>query len=168
MADILREVFGIFQKRYRDMGDGTHAEVVAIGGAVSDSWRAFSLIDETADDSDKSFVVPADTERLIYSVRVALTTTATAGNRQIVIEVQDDAGKVVSRALAGSTQAASLAKEYLFAIGADTQTVGDYLSNALPVLKLGAGWTLRVYDSGAVDAAADDMSVFVSGDERSV
>lgn len=55
MADILREVFGIFQKRYRDMGDGTHAEVVAIGGAVSDSWRAFSLIDEAADDSDKSF-----------------------------------------------------------------------------------------------------------------
>lgn len=35
MADILREVFGLFNKRYRDMGDGTHAEVVAIGGEVT-------------------------------------------------------------------------------------------------------------------------------------
>lgn len=31
MADILREVFGLFDKRYKDMGDGTHAEVLAIG-----------------------------------------------------------------------------------------------------------------------------------------
>ena len=34
MADILREIFGLFNKRYRDMGDGTHAEVVAIGGTI--------------------------------------------------------------------------------------------------------------------------------------
>lgn len=32
MADILREIVGIFDKRYRDMGDGTHAEVVSVGG----------------------------------------------------------------------------------------------------------------------------------------
>lgn len=32
MADILREVMGEFLKRYRDMLDGSHAEVVAIGG----------------------------------------------------------------------------------------------------------------------------------------
>ena len=30
MADILREVFGQFWKRFRDVGDGTHAEVVAL------------------------------------------------------------------------------------------------------------------------------------------
>lgn len=34
MPDILREVFGIFDKRYRDMGDGSHAEVVALGGTI--------------------------------------------------------------------------------------------------------------------------------------
>lgn len=27
MADIVREVFGIFDQRYKDMGDGTHAQV---------------------------------------------------------------------------------------------------------------------------------------------
>ena len=32
MADVLREVFGQFWKRYADQGDGTHAEVLAIGG----------------------------------------------------------------------------------------------------------------------------------------
>jgi len=31
MADILREVMGQFWKRFRDMGDGSHAEVVAVG-----------------------------------------------------------------------------------------------------------------------------------------
>lgn len=34
MADILREVMGQFQKRFRDMGDDTHAEVVALGSAA--------------------------------------------------------------------------------------------------------------------------------------
>ena len=31
MADIPREVFGVFQKLYKDMDDGTHAEVVDAG-----------------------------------------------------------------------------------------------------------------------------------------
>lgn len=33
MADILREVFGVFNKRFKDMGDGSHAEVVDAGVA---------------------------------------------------------------------------------------------------------------------------------------
>lgn len=36
MSDILRTVAGIFNKRYRDMGDGTHAEVIALGGESVD------------------------------------------------------------------------------------------------------------------------------------
>ncbi len=170
MADILHSVANVWTRRLADMGDGTHAEVVAIGGAVSDSWRAFSLIDETENDSDKSFVVPASTERLIYSVRVSLATTATAGNRQLCIEMQDDAGNVLARAFAGATQAASLTREYLFSLGAADMGafVSDAISNALPALKLAAGWALRVYDKSAVDAAADDMHLYVSGDERAV
>jgi len=31
MANILREVFGQFWKTYKDMGDGTHAEVIDAG-----------------------------------------------------------------------------------------------------------------------------------------
>ena len=31
MADLLSEIFGLVSKRYRDMGDGSHAEVVAVG-----------------------------------------------------------------------------------------------------------------------------------------
>lgn len=33
MGDVLREVFGVFDKRFKDMGDGTHAEVVDAGVA---------------------------------------------------------------------------------------------------------------------------------------
>lgn len=31
MADILSEVLGQFYKRFRDMGDGSHAEVLVVG-----------------------------------------------------------------------------------------------------------------------------------------
>jgi len=37
MADILREVFGVFQKRYKDQGDGSHAEVVDAGVGPGDA-----------------------------------------------------------------------------------------------------------------------------------
>lgn len=33
MSDFLLRVTGLFDKRYRDMGDGSHAEVVALGTA---------------------------------------------------------------------------------------------------------------------------------------
>lgn len=35
MADLLSQVFGKISKRYKDMGDGSHAEVVAVGAMPS-------------------------------------------------------------------------------------------------------------------------------------
>jgi len=32
MADVLRTIFGTIKKRYRDMGDTSHAEVISVGG----------------------------------------------------------------------------------------------------------------------------------------
>jgi len=40
MADVLRRVFGIIDKLYKDMGDGSHAEVVAVGDIVSVAGHA--------------------------------------------------------------------------------------------------------------------------------
>jgi hypothetical protein len=42
------------------------------------------------------------------------------------------------------------------------------LITPLPPIKLGAGDIVRVYDSAAVDAAADDMLCYLMWDRRAV
>jgi hypothetical protein len=128
---------------------------------ISESWRVALQAEETTNDSDKTFTVPASTEWEILSIWIELSTTATAGNRQITVERQDSTGDVTGKFLAGIVQTASLAKEYMFAPGLQLMTafVGAYLSFPLPPMFLSAGEKVRVYDSAAVDAAADDMVV---------
>jgi len=128
---------------------------------ISESWRVALQAEETANDSDKIFTVPANTEWEILSILIELTTTATVGNRQIKVEMQDSAGDVIGSFVAGAVQAASLGRNYMFAPGLELMTVfvGIYLSFPLPPIFLPAGFMVRVYDSAAVAAAADDMVV---------
>jgi len=127
-----------------------------------DSWRVSLVADETADDSDKViYTVPADTEAQVLWIWVELTSTATAGDRQLVIEIQDVANDVIGQFRAGAVQAASLTRYYQFGASmADLQAFRDtdYLMTPLPPgLILLEGDQVRVYDNNAVDAAADDM-----------
>jgi len=85
MADILREVFGIFSKRYRDMGDGSHAEVMAVGGAVSSAISTFA--------------VPED-DPIGGQVAIAVTGTAV---RLSVASVPLPSGSVLIKALSTNT-----------------------------------------------------------------
>lgn len=117
--------------------------------------------DVAANDSDKSFTVPGGVDWRIKHVRAELTTTAAAGNRRVVVEIQDASLNVLARIQAGIVQAASTTVAYNFAPGLADQTVtvnGD-LNTALADLRLNAGEIIRVYDIAAVDAAADDMDV---------
>lgn len=45
MADKLREIFGLISKRYRDMGDGSHAEVVDIGDRSGRELGQITIVD---------------------------------------------------------------------------------------------------------------------------
>lgn len=45
MADVLREIFGQIDKRYRDMGDGSYAEVVSLALAAAGGADTFRSID---------------------------------------------------------------------------------------------------------------------------
>jgi len=49
-----------------------------------------------------------------------------------------------------------------------TSFVGIYLSFPLPPMVLPAGFKVRVYDSAAIDAAADDMVVQMVVKSRTV
>jgi len=129
---------------------------------IKDPWAPSIQQDTGADDSDKSFTVPVSTEWIVKWIWVELTTTGTAGNRQLTIEIQDDAADVIAVLKAGATQAASLTRNYLFAPNVTELTAfrdTSYLSTIMPEWWLPAGYVVRVYDSAAVDAAADDMIV---------
>lgn len=137
---------------------------------ISESWRTALKADETVDNSDKTFTVPASTEWEISSIWIELATTNTVGNRQITVEMQDSAGDVIGQFKAGATQAASLAYTYMFAPGIELMVipVNLYLSFPLPVMFLPAGFKVRVYDSAAIDPAADDLNIQMMIAARSV
>ena len=127
--------------------------------------------EESANDSDKSFTVPANTEWLVKSIWVELITTATVGDRQLEIQIQDDSSDVIGSIRAGVVQGASLTRNYLFALGiADLTSFRDtdLMMTPIPELWLPAGYVVKVFDNNAVDAAADDMVVQVRYASRAV
>ena len=130
---------------------------------VVDTWVPTLRADEAADDSDKSFAVPASTYEQVLWIWVELTTTATVGDRQIVVELQDSAADVIAQWRAGAVQAASLTRYYCFApANADLTAFRDtdYLMTPIPpTIILPAAYIVRVYDNNAVAAAADDLIV---------
>jgi hypothetical protein len=126
--------------------------------------------DATANDSDKIVLTAPNTNGNrkmieILQVHIVNVTTATAGNRQIVMHIQDDTDTIVADYHAGSTQAASLTRHYVFGQGVyrETSFVDGSIQCPFPAegTVLLPGWDLRVYDSGAIAAAADDMTVDV-------
>ena len=125
--------------------------------------------DEGADDSDKSFTVPSNTLWEVRSIWVELVTTATAGNRQMIIEFQDDSADIIAQVRAGDIQSASKTRNYLFAPGvADLGSFrgSNLITTPIPNIILPESYVVRVVDTAAVDAAADDMVVQMMVAER--
>lgn len=139
---------------------------------LGNSYSASVQSDVTNDDSDKTFTVPASTEWIIKAIRITFTSTATAGNRQLVVQYRDDSDNVLFEVRVGAVQAASLTRYYQLADGMPNMTAfidTDYLSTPLPQgITLPAGYDVRVYDKAAVAAAADDMHVRMIIESRSV
>ena len=129
--------------------------------SVSEVWRPNLLADEVINDSDKTLTVPANTEWEILSIWVELISTAVVGNRQITVQMLDGAGDIIGSFNAGAVQAAGITRNYMFAPGLELMVafVGIYLSFPLPPMFLPAGFAVRIYDSAAIDPAADDMVV---------
>lgn len=124
----------------------------------------------TANDSDKTFTVGTGRTWKLQWISVDLVSTATVGNRQVDIVIGDGTNTILT-VNAGAVQAASLTRHYQFYDTAPNETafVGTNIRNPLPFnMVLLPGWTVRVYDSAAVDAAADDMTVNLVYNERSI
>jgi hypothetical protein len=124
--------------------------------------------DEALNDSDKTIIDGVDTGRIftVVMLRVELTTTATVGDRNVVVRVLDASDDVLFQFESGATQAASLTRNYNW--GAGLPQSGSFAGStnmycALPTggIPLQAGEKLQVLDANAVDAAADDMQTHV-------
>lgn len=165
MADILSRVFGRFDKRYRDMGDGSHAEVVALGGvaAIQDAAQQVVLTSATG-----SITVPAGTEIQPLSALVVWTSNATVGDRRLILEALDGAN-VIAEAMAQVEQAEDLTWRYSFALGvaSDFAVTETRVNVSLPVLVLAAGQTLRVVDLNTI-AAGDTVAMTVVAVSKAV
>ncbi len=126
-----------------------------------DSGKAYILLQDLGpDNSNKTHTALRPLE--ILGIRVELTTTITAGNRQISIQAEDATGDVFGTWEAAAVQAASDTVIYEFYPGAVAGVVGGQRHEALPVgLLIGVDQVIRVGDSAGIASAADDMLVHI-------
>jgi hypothetical protein len=124
--------------------------------------------DAVANDSDKTYVVPAGKQWRLQSLLATLVTTATVGNRQLDLLLTDGADSPVAKFVAGAVIAQSLTRSVLFAPGQPQETsftAGLMLRCLADRFVLPAGYKVRVYDSAAIAAAADDLTVAILVEE---
>lgn len=131
--------------------------------AGSNEWTVALEADETLNDSDKTITVTAGQLWQVLNIRLEFTTTATVGNRQLVIQWRDDSDDIVGEVRAGVVQAASNTYYYEFAPAlADLLATRDstwIMTPFPPTVFLPAGYDLRIWDNTATDAAADDLVI---------
>jgi len=117
--------------------------------------------DATANDSDKSFTVPAGKTWNMMMVRFDLTNTATVGDRRPSLVITPAGGGSFT-IFTGVALAASATGRYVcsFTGVSDDYATTSYLvaMNFAPMI-LPAGSVVRVYDLSTIDPAADDLTV---------
>lgn len=129
---------------------------------VSEVSPVDTTYDATPNDSNKSWTVPGGEMWKLNWAKMVLATSATAGNRQPELIVKDEAGNSVFSVKAGAVQGAGVTRAYHFSqhVSHEAAFVASELQVPVPSdLYLPAGFTLQLWDSSAIDAAADDMTV---------
>lgn len=122
--------------------------------------------DVALNDSDKTFTVPATEQWRLDSIGVNFAATATVGNRRVAVLVLTAADAQVAGVAAGVDQAASATYDYTFAndLPRDSAAVQNNVAVPLPRMVVPGGYKITVKDLAAVDAAADDMKVYIHGE----
>lgn len=133
-----------------------------------DEEIVLTLSEEAENSSSKELAISDVGEAGFFellSVRLELTTTATVGTRtmvlQVLAEVDDDVLHEV--AINANTLAASLSKTWEMHANADTTVTTPQYVHLPRGLFLFPGQKLLIEDSAAIDAAADDMVLHVTG-----
>lgn len=120
------------------------------------------VTDTAANDSDKTITVPAGKVWEVLYVFASLVTTATIGNRQIQLDLRDDSDNVMGQSSALNVQTASGTESYHWRPSNNTATEDVATEHWMPLPDarfLPPGYDMRIYDSAAIDAAADDLTI---------
>ena len=129
------------------------------------------VLDAAANDSDKSFIVPAGKIWDVKAIHIEIATTATVGNRSLIAIFTNGTSTVfasprTANIAASNTGVLNLSRHYA-AMGSTSSNApllsgvapGGGMYGTLPDMLLPAGYVIRAYDIGAIDAGADDMPV---------
>ena len=127
-------------------------------GRGTPTWQ----FDNTANDSDRTYTVPAGKIWYMLAVWARLAATATVGNRYLSVDISPNGTNPIR---AGQTAAitASTTNTILVSftgMGDDFTIAAGVGQNAMPMV-LTAGATVRIWDSAAVDANQDDLQEYV-------
>lgn len=120
------------------------------------------LTDTDANDSNKTFTVPTGYIYEILYGQIIMVTDGTVGNRQMVIQILDDADVEVATIRAGAVQAASTTRYYEFVQGVPRETsfIDDSINVAIPDEFIALpGYDIVIKDIDAIAATTDDMTV---------
>lgn len=121
------------------------------------------ISDETLNDSDKViFTVPDGEVYELLWIYVEFTTTATVGNRLLDYHVRDADGDVVEAMPSSSSRPANATtiNRWLPGEGYLSQTGRGLFIEPLPSkVLIPSGFSVRIFDVAAIDAAADDLIV---------
>ena len=125
-------------------------------------------------DSDVTTTVPAGKVWLVEGVYCEILTTATVGNRLLSVVLNDGTDNIFNSQRTGSIAASSrgairchsawsaVPTASTIAINlAGSAAITVSMSQNLPQTLLAAGSTIRTWDAGAIDAAADDMVIVI-------
>lgn len=125
--------------------------------------------DATANDSDKTFTVPAGKKWLLLDIVAEITATATVGNRSLRVDVGNGVAVLWVAVATGSIAATQVGTMYCeqgfgaantsIRLGPSVTSTSVSASQNMPPMMLLPGYTIRVLDRNAVDAAADDLIV---------
>jgi hypothetical protein len=117
--------------------------------------------DVAANDSDKTLTVPDGKIWEVLYLTASLAATADVGNRQMTVIVSDGTSSI-GYCQAADVQVASATEYYNFGpYGTASESPAGYHFVPLPHYILPPGYTLRVYDSAAIAAAADDLTIYM-------
>lgn len=149
---------------------GTATPLLGVVG-VNHIYGVSQQTDDSANDVDKTFTVPANRQWHILYCYIQLATTATVGNRQLrllCLPTNNGDGILLNF---GATQAASLTRHYNMMPNATRETgftnSSDILVPLPPNLVLGTGGKFRILQTPVIDAN-DDMTIRMIVDEKVV
>lgn len=122
------------------------------------------VLDSALVNPGNSFTFTLTDPVLLEHLVCLFTSSGTAGNRTVALEILDAANAVLATMAGDVTQAASLTRSYVFGKGlpADAAFVGATLQRPTHLYRLNAGWKIRVRDVANIAAATDQLRVIAT------